>query len=268
MNIYMDRTEFLLKFHPRAHRTSGMLPLVHPDLFITDKIQTHRYPENFQKEIPNQISFKSELLITNEAHDGLWLFIDDNNKRTSFFGGYITPEDWKYCHTNPYYVMFSTLIRAMVEAHPICRESVSFDPFLQMSVEPTAREFVDMLCYLLRQFGLEVSTNCTMLNFYQYWMYPIGCNEKRCLDSMRIYTLMEVKEPLGKIPALSGYTNQGGNLVWYSRRDHMLNLKEKASRESLFDARYPDDLRVTDSGLDILDNIFRNESIFGKLNIY
>ena len=75
MDIYMSRQEFLLKFHPKTPKNGGMLPLNHPELFITDKIQTHRYPENFQQQVPSQVSFRSELLITNEAHDGLWLFV-------------------------------------------------------------------------------------------------------------------------------------------------------------------------------------------------
>lgn len=266
MDIYMSRQEFLLKFHPKTPKNGGMLPLNHPELFITDKIQTHRYPENFQQQVPSQVSFRSELLITNEAHDGLWLFVDDENKRTSFLGGTITPEDWEYSHKNPYYVMFSALIRNMIEAHPICKHSMGIDPFLQMSVEPTLNEFTDILYYLLRQFDFEVITNKPMLNFYQYWLTPIGYREKQCLDSMRLYTLVEVVHPASRIAALSDYRHR--EFVWYSRRDHRFNLGTKSSRASLFRSDYQNDLRTTDSGLDILNDIFRNESIFGKLNIY
>lgn len=267
-NVYMDRSEFLLKFHPKKLRRKGMIPLNHPDLFITNRIDTHHYPENFQQEVPNQISFKSGLLMTNPAHDGLWLFQNDRNESTSFLGGYITPEDWRYSHLNPNYVIFSALVREMIDAHPICRDSVGLHPILQISAKPTLAEFMDLIRYLLVQFKFDVKYPADLKPrlYYQYWITPRGRKDMEYLDSMRIYTLVEVPYPLDKVAPLSNHTHR--EFIWYSRRDHKFNLEARANRKDLFQAEYSNDLRITESGLDILDDIFHNEAIFGKLDIY
>ena len=67
-------------------------------------------------------------------------------------------------------------------------------------------------------------------------------------------------------PTLCNYINNQS--VWYSRKDHLYNVKPKIDRRSLFSTPYENDVRVTPEGFSLLDKILSTESLFGKINIY
>ena len=269
--IYLERKEFELKFQPR-HPKAGLLPLEQPGLFISPDSKRHSYPVGHQDLIANQTSIECDLLVTNQFHDGIWLFVDNESDSIRFPGGCITEEDWMQVKKGPYHVLYQCLIRSLIDIHPIIRQDAFSDPLMNSLGEYTRLpNLKDFLNYVISRHGFKFANpGDEPVFFYQYYLYPNSdiTGTVRPLDRVRIYALIEVNDPDTQLPALINYMDRRGYYVWYSRRDHKLNRSCRTDRKSMFQSTYNQDIRTSESGVDILDNIFRTEPIFGKLDIY
>lgn len=270
--VYQDRKEFELKFMPERPKKPGLLSLENPERFITDHhIKRWGYSPGFQDSVPSKISFECNLLLTNPFHDGIWLYMDNEHRGIEIPGSCITEEDWEYVNTNPYYVIMEALIRTMRDLDESYRNQALIDPILSMMEKPsTLAELEDLLHFVTGRVGFKVhNPEKHPLLYYQYWLYPSWSKKPIELDRFKIYALLEVSEPKFQIPAFENYTSNG--FLWYSRRDHKYNRSMSGGRNCrkvTFQSTYRSDIRISDSGVDILDNIFSTESIFGKLDIY
>lgn len=268
-DIYLDRREFELKFNPKKP-TSGLISLSHPELFITDKLNYHEYPKGFQDAVPSKVSMECNLILTNPAHDGIWLVADYDNDTLGIPSGHIDREWWEmYCTNHPYNIIYLTLIDAMVRLNPLYRDSASHDPYMRLtlSTQQAFPDIRDILHYVIGRSGFDIYRPCRDdLLFYQYWVKSLEYDEYVLLRDMKMFVLKEVTIPEDRIPALQNFSNH--NFIWYSRKDHYYNIRTKKNRASLFASTFKEDARVSDDGLSILDNIFQTESIFGKLDIY
>ena len=196
-DIYLDRDEFELKFHPKRPKNGRLIELNHPEAFINDKVKRHSYPVNFQRNVPGMVSFECNLLLTNPAHDGIWLFMDNDNDRIMIPGGYIQEEDWEYAHKNPYYVIYSTLVRTMRDIHPLFRDTAAVDPILTFIRNPSLSELKDLLVYVVRQNRFQINNPVKPhLFYYQYWLSKSDDRQYIPLESMKIYLLLEISEPV------------------------------------------------------------------------
>ncbi len=272
--IYFDRKEFEQKYRPDKNPINGLCPLNHPELFITSKIHSRSYPEGFQSDVPELVSFSCNLLLTNPSHDGIWLIKNDEKNEIDIPNGYITEEDWRYVNKNPYYVIISSLIRTLGTINPIYRNTYMTDPMVSFIDNPTLASLRDLLFYVLGQNRFEpTNPSAPMLFYYQYWLpnahlYEMKHLHSHCkrLQDFTIYIILEVKEPVDKISPFTNYSKDC--YLWYSRADHKYNRMTEDNKRSAFKSTYKTDIRLTESGLDVLENIFRTETIFGKINIY
>lgn len=274
--LYLERREFELKVNPKKS-TSGLFPLKHPELFINRNMRTHLFPKGFQSQTWDNVSIECCILLTNPIHDGIWLLVDDENDTIRIPGGFVIGDDgiWDMFarFDKPYHVIYRTLIERLAEGGPATfRDSWYLDPtmFPVMACDPkqpwTLADIQDILNYTITKFNLNIHDPAKPDElFYQYKLTGSD-NETVTLQHIRIYLLKEVTLPIGPIVALTNYRNS--NLIWYSRKDHYYNLREKTSRKGLFTSTYDVDIRTCDDGVCILDDIFRTEPVFGKLDIY
>lgn len=272
--IYLKRRDFELKFNP-GRASKAMLPLMNPELFINDNMTTHTFPEGFQKNVPEKVSFECSLLLTNPTHSGLWLLMNEETSTISLPGGYITEEDWIYASQNPYYVIYSTIIHALINAHPILSKNAECDPLAQISNAPTLAELFDTLQYVIGQYSLDVNPHSGKdLLYYQYHLSPKTVMprglENEELDfralPMRIFVLKEVMHPGNDVPAFINY--DWDHMIWYPKREHQMNYKTTSNRRVFFRSQYKNDIRLTAEGIICLDHIFKDENRFGKIDIY
>jgi hypothetical protein len=272
-DIYLDRKEFELKYDP-GRPSSVMKPLNHPELFINDKItRVHTFPENFKLNVPTYVCFECSLILTNCGHDGFWLVMDDDKNTIDLPGGFVTEEDWAYASQSPYYVIYSAILRSMIASHPVLREEEPYNPLLQLSEIPTITELSDIMNFVIRRYDLETADMVDSLYYlYRYPNYetvtPYGyvSSVEEEIPHMHIFVIREVTSPIADLPPF--VRNSNGHLIWYSRYEHHLNFRTSSDRRILLSSQYENDIRVSTTGLMVLNAIFSEENQFGKLDIY
>lgn len=264
--IYFDRREFDLKGKFSVNKT-GLTPLVHPEMYLTNKIKNYFYPTNFADNIPSKIHVFCGMLLTDNIHDGVWLIEDDRNGSLSIPGMFITESRWSSGYENPWRLIHKTFLDALKDLHPYLRDDI--DPALQ-DIGPWVKSnnyyIGDMITYAIHKYGVEFTTETMVKDGPMYFLYKegLGIHSDSSTDFM-IFQVWELNKPDGHIPALMSL--QCGNLMWYSRQDHVYNLQERGPRNRLFSG-FKDDIRTSERGITLLDSIFRTETIFGKLSIY
>lgn len=264
--IYFDKKEFDLKGNFSVNK-KGLTPLVHPEMFLTKKLRTYMYPVNFADHIPSKVRVFCGMLLTDELHDGIWLIEDDRDGSLSIPGKCIGDMEWGASYDeNPWRMIHKAFLNALKDLHPYLRDDV--DPALQTLQPWIASNYYigDMLTYAIHKYGVEFTTESMVKDGPMYFLYKdgVGIHSNYSTDFM-IFQVWEINKPDGHIPALMSL--QCGNLMWYSRQDHVYNLQERGPRNRLFSG-YKDDIRTSERGVQVLDNIFQTETIFGKLSIY
>ena len=246
-DLFVDKQELHLLYKPKESRQLELFE--NPEFLFSGKMKFHKYPEGFSANYGSSISsVVCKLLLTNMNHDGIWLIAEDDKNKVSIPGGHIG-EDVLYDieHSYSYTVVYKTLIRELIEENPIIR-GTGFDDEINVNA---------MFNFVLNRYGFNhiLPTNSPL--YYSYDDYK---------GSFIIYMVKETDIPS---VAVTPFTYRGfRNMIWYSRKEHSLNMKAKGDRRSLLGTDYDNDIRVVPRGLKILDRIFSTENIFGKLNIY
>lgn len=263
--IYFDRKEFGLKGNFSVNK-KGLTPLTHPEMFLTKKLQTYAYPVNFADNVPSKVRVFCGMILTDAIHDGIWLVEDDRDGSLTIPGKCITEIEWNSYMDNPWRLIHKTFLNALKDLHPCLRDDI--DPALQ-DLHPwlNSNYYIgDMLTYAIHKYGVEFTTETMVKDGPLYYLYKdgIGIRSNFSTDFM-IFQVWEINKPDGHIPALMSL--RCGNLIWYSRQDHLYNLKERGPRNRLFGG-FKNDIRTSERGITALDSIFQTEKVFGKLSIY
>lgn len=245
-DLFVDKDKLRLVYNPKESKK--LEEFKHPEMMLSNKLQFHKYPEGYRNEYDSPLSsVVCKILLTNRNHDGIWLIAEDDKNKVSIPGGHVGEDALFYISCNkPYTAIYTTLVRELIEENPITRGIQLVEPIHVSS----ALEFV------LNQYQFNLLT----ANFPMLYSYDDYRGE------FIIFVIKEVDNPSDTIPPFQYYGFQ--NMIWYSRKEHFMNSKTKTDRRTLFNTTYADDIRVTESGILLLDKIFSTESIFGKINIY
>lgn len=245
-DIYVDKQELRLKYNPKE--SDKLLEFTHPELLLNSGIKFHKYPEGYHNDDGTKISsIVCKLLLTNDAHDGIWLIKEDDKNKISIPGGHLgEAELFSISNGFPYTAIYETIIRELIEENPVLRGThIDENSNMKSNLE-----------FVLHQYGFDL-TRSEFPFFYSYEDFR---------GSFIIYMIKEVTVPSCVIPPF--YHHEFRNMVWYSRKEHSINRKTSRDRRTLFDTDYDGDIRVLDRGISLLDKIFSTENIFGKINIY
>ena len=264
--VYFDRREFNLKGNFSVNK-KGLTPLVNPEMFLTTKLQNYLYPVGFADNVPSRVRVFCGMLLTDNLHDGIWLVEDDRDGSLSIPGKCITDMEWDATMRNPWRLIHKTFLNALKDLHPLLRDDI--DPALQ-GLHPwmSSNYYIgDMIMYAIHKYGVEFTTESMVKDGPMYFQYKdgLGIRSDSSTDFM-VFQVWEINKPDGHIPALISLRT--GNLIWYSRQDHVYNLQERGHRRNRLFSGFKDDIRTSERGMELLDSIFQTETIFGKLSIY
>ena len=223
----------------------GLKPFLNLDLALPSDGKYLKYPEDYQLMPGDNVTpICCNLLLTNETHDGIWLL--SNWKK-----GIITipSKNINEYHLlnlecgRPESAIINTITDVIVDTD---------DPLV------SAIRYNDGPRYILRGYGFE----CKYPEELFYYNFYTELETK-----YNIFMVIESDRPSRPIPTLSDFNIDG--FIWYSKNDHQINMKNYYNKNSLFDSRgYQYDVRTDDFGVALLDQIFRTENLFGKLDIY
>ena len=245
-DIYINRMELGLKANPKE--VPLLTELRNPELFINPGLKIRKYPQDYSSYMDPSISgIICKLLLVNKARDGIWLTIETDKDKVSIPGGHVNEFEWDHYVTLPYECILNTICRELVEEHLMLRNG----EYNLYNLNPD-----DLLIYVVSKYGFTINPK---VNFPLYYSYDHN-------GDLIIYVVKEVDMPDYNIPALSNFIIN--NSIWYSKKDHMYNIKAKIDRSSLFNSPYKNDIRVSMNGIGLLDKIFSTENLFGKMNIY
>lgn len=245
-DLFVDKDKLRLVYNPKE--SSKLEEFNHPEMMLSNKLQFHKYPEGYRNEYGSPLSsVVCKLLLTNRNHDGIWLIAEDDKNKVSIPGGHVGEDALFYISGGqPYTAIYKTIIRELMEENPILRGTRLVESF---SIKATIE-------YILNQYGFNLLPG----EFPLYYSYD---NYK---GSFIIYMIKETDIPSISISPFNYYGFR--NMIWYSRKEHSINSKTKNDRRTLFETDYKDDVRITESGISLLNKVFSTESIFGKINIY
>lgn len=245
-DIYVRKEEIGLRYNPKD--VNELLPFIHPELLLNSNTRFLKCPEGFNNGYDSDLSsIVCKLLLTNEYHDGIWLIREDDKRKVSIPGGHMAEDVLDDIKAgNVYTSIYETLTRELIEENPrLSNYYIGEDANIYLA-----------LLNIIDQYGFSIKDGDFPL-FYAYDEYN---------GSFTIYLIKEVSDPNHTITPFSHYGFR--NMIWYSRKEHSINLKTRGDRTRLFDSEYSNDIRISSDGIDYLDRIFSTKNIFGNTNIY
>lgn len=251
-DIYINRKELELKSNPKC--LPMMTPVLNPELFINPSMKVLRLPQSYSSSMDMGVSaIVCKLLLVNKYRDGIWLVMEDDKSKISIPGGHVSEYEWNHYNRYPYNCIVDTIVREMVEEHPMLDITV---------IDTFSNSPEDALVKVISEYGFTINQSVEFPLFYTY-----GSHDNVNYRDLIIYLVKEVDFPnQQRIPDFSNYTV--GRTVWYSRKEHSINKRYSRDRRGLYCSPYDNDIRIDDEGVELLDKIFSTEKLFGKIDIY
>lgn len=245
-DIYVRKEELQLRYNPKDINT--LLEFKHPELILNSNTKLYKCPEGFHNEYNTELSsIVCKIILTNETHDGIWLIREPDKCKISIPGGHMGEDVLLGIKKgNIYTSIYETLIRELIEENPML--SGYF-----INEDSNIRT---ILRNVINQYGFSIND----VEFPLYYSY----DEYR--GEFIIYMIKETDNPDCSVVPFNYYGFR--NMIWYSRKEHSINIKAHYNRESLFNSEFQNDIRITSAGMTLLDKIFSTKNIFGNLNIY